>query len=73
MGCPICAAEAPAKYLAHGLTQRELPFFDRFDPEPLTSSNRIPWDPMPPRRNGHEVGSFATKKKNLQKNQKFSS
>jgi hypothetical protein len=46
MGCPICAAESPGRYLAHGLTQRDLPFYEAFYPEPITFVRRS--NPLPP-------------------------
>ena len=45
LACPICSAPATWTYLAHGLTQRELPFYECFDPEGL-SNGRIPWDEL---------------------------
>jgi hypothetical protein len=73
MGCPICAAESPAKYLAHGLTQRDLPFYEPFDPEPATlyGVQRIPWDRLPPRSADADRiatnSAFPENKKNLRK------
>jgi hypothetical protein len=71
MGCPICAAESPGRYLAHGLTQRDLPFYEAFYPEPLVpSAPRIPWDRLPPRpADADQIATnstFSGNKKNLQ-------
>jgi hypothetical protein len=43
LACPICSTPATWTYLAHGLTQHELPFYECFDPDSL-SKGRIPWD-----------------------------
>ena len=45
LGCPICATPTAWTYLAHGVTQRDLPFYERFDPDALTRG-RIPWDQL---------------------------
>jgi len=49
LACPECATPGLWRYLAHGLTQRELPFYERFtleeeeDPE-KPFKPRVPWD-----------------------------
>jgi hypothetical protein len=45
LGCPICSAATTWKYLAHGFTQRDLPYHESFDPDALTRG-RIPWDQL---------------------------
>jgi hypothetical protein len=54
--CPECAAPALLRYLAHGLTRRELPFYERFslreeeeeDIEDKAAKPRLPWDRRSP-------------------------
>jgi hypothetical protein len=43
--CPICSALTTWRYLAHGITQRDLPFHELFDPE-AAGKGRIPWDQL---------------------------
>jgi hypothetical protein len=43
--CPICSAPTTWRYLAHGVTQRELPFYERFDRD-SAGKGRIPWDQL---------------------------
>lgn len=43
--CPICSTPVTWTYLAHGLTQRELPYYERFDTDALFRG-RIPWDQL---------------------------
>ncbi|HWY68532.1 MAG TPA: hypothetical protein VNX88_07685 [Terriglobales bacterium] len=45
--CPICSRQTTWRYLAHGLTQRELPFYECFDPDAV-QHGRIPWDLLAP-------------------------
>jgi len=45
LACPICSAPTTWTYLAHGLTQHQLPFYECFDPDSL-SKGRIPWDQL---------------------------
>jgi hypothetical protein len=45
LACPICSTPTTWTYLAHGLTQHELPFYECFDPDSL-SKGRIPWDKL---------------------------
>jgi hypothetical protein len=43
LACPICASPTTWTYLAHGVTQRELPFHEVFDRDAI-GKGRIPWD-----------------------------
>jgi hypothetical protein len=45
LACPICSALTTWRYLAHGITQRELPFHELFSPG-VPSKGRIPWDKL---------------------------
>jgi len=45
LGCPICSTPTTWTYLAHGVTQRDLPFYEPFDPDAL-KRGRIPWDQL---------------------------
>ena len=50
MFCPECAGRSLWRYLAHGLTQRELPFYEKFSvteeerQEEQAIKRRVPWD-----------------------------
>lgn len=48
LACPECAAPALWRFLAHGLTQRELPFYEKFTLEEeeaeIATKPRLPWD-----------------------------
>ena len=45
LGCPICSTPTTWTYLAHGVTQHSLPFYEQFDPDAL-KRGRIPWDQL---------------------------
>ena len=45
LACPICATPTTWTYLAHGVTQRELPFHEVFDRDAI-GKGRIPWDQL---------------------------
>jgi hypothetical protein len=45
LACPICSAPSTWRYLAHGITQRELPFHELFAPG-APNKGRIPWDKL---------------------------
>lgn len=45
LGCPICSTPTTWTYLAHGVTQRHLPFYEPFDPNALKRGH-IPWDQL---------------------------